>query len=215
MQAATFHFLLSKDNCHRLCLRANILDNLPLTLTALSKLRFLSVPVPNPSSELNTNAEIWCNSSKAWGGYTMGVGCLSKTVIHYLISWSESLPLCTQGSTGELWQQNILLTRLLQSLIAQHKVIKQLHLQNIHSTLQKRAPNYRGKEHNSPVPPSPPILVDLLLPGAVLFQVTLHSTTRNFPVDFFLHSVNSFRRAESRCLHRGDRGGKPAQLGNV
>lgn len=63
----------------------------------------------------------WCDSSKAWGGYAMGVGCLSKAVIHYLIGWSESLPLCTQGPTGELWQQNKFLASLLWSLVAQHR----------------------------------------------------------------------------------------------
>lgn len=51
----------------------------------------------------------------------MGVGCLSKAVINCLISWSESLPLCTQGSTGKLWQQNIFLARLFWSIIAQHR----------------------------------------------------------------------------------------------
>lgn len=112
MQAVTFHFLLSKDNCCHLCLRANILDNLPLTVTALSKLRFLSGPVPSPSSEPNTNAKSWCDSPKAWGSYATGVGCLRKALIHYQISWCESLPPCTQGSTSELWQWNIFLASL-------------------------------------------------------------------------------------------------------
>lgn len=51
MQAVTLHFLLRKDNCSCLCLRANILGNLPLTLTALSQLGFLSGPIPSPSSK--------------------------------------------------------------------------------------------------------------------------------------------------------------------
>lgn len=135
MQAVTFHFLLSKDNCCHLCLRANILVNLPLTVTARSKLRFLSGPVPSPSSEPNTNAKSWCASPKAWGSYATGVGCLHKALIHYHISWSESLPPHTQGSTSELWQLNIFLASLLWCLMAQQR--REPHLQNIQPTLQE------------------------------------------------------------------------------
>lgn len=88
---------------------------------------------------------------------------------------------------------------------------RQPHLQDIQSALQEWALNYRRQEPKRFFH----LFADLLLPGSELFQVTPHSTTRNFPMDFFLHSVNSFRGAESRCLHRGDRRGNPAQLGSI
>lgn len=203
MQAVTFHFLLSKDNCCHLCLRANILDNLPLTVTAWSKLRFLSGPVPSPSSKPNTNAKSWCASPKPWGSYATGAGCLHKALIHYQISWSESLPPHTQVSTSELWQLNIFDKPVMMP----------------HGSAEKRAP-----------PPKYPTY----LTGTLNYT----RQTQGWFVCFFLFlltyyyqgSINltytALHHQEFSCgfLHseelraaayRGDRGGKPAQLGKV